>query len=423
MRWLWALLLVPLASGQASIDNPDDPTPVTLWMHCVSLGDCPINTQEPDPTFSSNVDLGLAQFSQGCVDVPAVGVFSRTTHTIYGYSSPYYVQYEHDEGGHPRYHPDRGLASDVLLDLATTPLMTWFVEVETRGAELPAVAPRTRVDVTLRGGDEISVDHEAFNTGPLIAHGSSGPIDLHPLQSDAPAVRTGLYRFDVPLRFGDEERIAKEEAFNIRVDVITDIPGCNRPAENAYATLPTVASHAGGEWWPRLQLSIMNPITIQTIMPRIVEDGVLIHVEAVSPWGFYDLAGDRFGEEDTLTMAITGPTEPRLVERIAPHTSSSGHGWLSKPLQAHWFWEAAQDDWAPGTYTATFRVENDQRSANATATASFDLGTGSVSGCLPEAGHHRCVQGQVHTEETTPTPMALALLALVATCWVRAHKD
>lgn len=410
MRWMWVLLLLPLASGQF-IDNPDESTPVTLWMHCIGEQDCMMNTQTPRDAAYEDSPAGLLVVSQGCQDVPGLGLVSRTHHTTYGYSSAGEVVY--DENGRPSYHNTRGLATDVELDRDVGPTVTWYVALHagTTGPDgPPMVAPRTRVDVTLRQGDDLSVNHESFNTGERIAWGSLGPVELHPLQATAPEVAPNIYRFDVPLIYDELERIDRREAFNIRIDVITDVPGCNRPASDAYATLPSVQSHAGGGFHPRLDFAIFNPISIQHITPHIEPGAVVITVSAISPWGNYDLLGtDAPGEQ--MTLSWDGPTAPTDVV-LQPITHTNVHGSELLPLQASWVWNTAREPGAPGTYTAMVRVTNDQGTANATAAATFDLGTGRSHGCHHGERGIICGHAAEAPTETTPLPWTLGLVAV-----------
>src|SRR5688500_14912669 len=100
------LLALPVSAKAPGISNPDTPSPVTLYMHLIDIQDFPINTQRPAEGYTSSNGVGLLTSTTSCL--PDAGAYdtSQAWHTAYGYSSPSYVEYDIQQGGKPRVHPE-----------------------------------------------------------------------------------------------------------------------------------------------------------------------------------------------------------------------------------------------------------------------------------------------------------------------------
>src|SRR5688572_18809847 len=113
---LLSLAAAPGATAQEiGINNPNASTPTTLYFHLIDFQDFPINTQLPDDRFTSNEGIGLATHSTNCIDNPPAGGSPFTDNQkYYGYSSPSYVEYNFEQDGKPRTHPERGISYDAV---------------------------------------------------------------------------------------------------------------------------------------------------------------------------------------------------------------------------------------------------------------------------------------------------------------------
>ncbi|MFO1532449.1 MAG: hypothetical protein ABR562_01930, partial [Thermoplasmatota archaeon] len=109
------LFLVPVAHAQPAsaagtgLNNPTKATPTSLYFHIFDIfNNFAINTQVQHPGF----------FKVGGTNFPTA-VTAQTNYdfnTIYGYSTSGPVEYGFIENGQPRFHPERGIASDVTID-------------------------------------------------------------------------------------------------------------------------------------------------------------------------------------------------------------------------------------------------------------------------------------------------------------------
>ncbi len=374
-----ALLAMPgAAAQQVGIQNPNQSTPVTLYMHLDGIQDFPINTQPPDDRYQTSEAFGSATNSLGCVpEVPGANVASKEWHTYYGYSTPGYVEYDFEEEGGPRYHKERGISFDVELDTGSPFMLYWYLETQAVSGEagaadpntVPVVVPNVVVRATMRTGDDVGVGDAAFNSGSIIAQGQTEPITLSPEASNHVAVgEHHAYEFAVPMAFS-MDRITRDEAFNIRIDVYMDNPACDDP-DAGYIMPNTVRLHTSPELRPRMDFAIMNPIVINYIHPQFVGDELVIHTEMNSPWGNYDV--DEEG--DGILVSVEGPSNAASLARAAFVQRHHEHFFHQEPVAVTYLWPYLNDGAKDGTYTVKVEAWNDQRTAKAVGVAGFDIG-------------------------------------------------
>lgn len=435
--------LVPLAAAQEpGLHNPDASTPTTLYFHIDGFQQFPINTQPPDDRYKTSEKLGLATNSLGCLpEVEGLGLASASYHTFYGFSTPGYVEYEFEQDGGPRYHPERGLSFDVDLDTAAPASLTWYLETdwpeeEEEGTEggtsaAPTPVPRVVVQATLREGDRISVGDEALNEGQVVAQGRTPPADLTPATANEtegvtyrPVGGKHVYEFVAPLEYETPSgRIPAHESYNVRVDVFVEDPlgVCEGPGhpDNEYLMPNAVRIHSSEDRRPRLELSVMNPLRIEAMQPQFVGDRLMVETSLNSPWGNYDV-DERDGGMD---LAIEGPGAAEAVKRVAFVQKHHDHGQHDVPVAATWAWDHRADEAPDGVYTVTLRVRNDQGTAEAVGVRQVQIGD--VRGGLPacdggvaKAEQTDCVFMQKDEGEESPGPGVLLLGLLAALAFV-----
>jgi len=421
---------------EAARRQPRAETPTTLYFHINGFQDFPINTQKPDDRYAPpGSTVGSFTNSNGCVRDPTgqAGLVSQEYHTFYGYLSPSYVQYDIIENGKPRIHQERGISADV--ELAGDFELVWYLETQVASADMtpdinglpaPVVLPNVVVRASMRAGDAVSVGNQAYEDGPLLAEGHSGPHLL--AGENTNAVRSSepegtvtyiplanghhLYEFRLPMRLS-QPVIPQEDGANLRVDVLLDNPACDGPG---YLMPNSVRVHTSPEHRPRMQLAVRNPLMIPMLHPQFVAGDLVIHAAANSPWGNYDV------DEGDLRLTIEGPSVARSLER---HRSEDldrlvkGHNGHHLDLPVVYLWDHEADGAKDGIYTVTFRIRNDQGTAEAVATARFQVGKD--QGMCGEDGLVCAPAGE---REEAPGPgAALLLLAAGALAAKRRRQD
>lgn len=421
MRVLAVLVAMLMASGTAmaqssTIDNLDTPTPTTLYFHLDAHQDFPINTQPPDDRYAKGSTRGLLASTTTCTPEGTPGQFHQDHHTVYGFSTPGYVEYEYEEDGGPRIHPERGLAYNVRLDDDTGMTGYWYLRTTVDSGQassdinnMPVLVPQVVVRFTMRTGDEVSFGAEAYNQGEVIAQGESEPVALVPSE-ETPGYHpqedgSHVYEIQVPLDVKKDEIPADEDTggYNMRVDVFTQVPGCDSDPDSSF--MPgSVEIYTSPDYRPRLDLTVMNPVRIEYIHPQFVGDDLLIHTSLNSPWGNYDVDETEGG----ITMDVSGPTAASNVFRVAFEQKHHEHGFHFEAVDVTYQWDYEQDQAADATYDLTVTVWNDQRTASATGSATIDVGS------LTATDDEGNVVQQVQTEEKdTPLPVWLPLLGVL----------
>lgn len=403
-----ALLVLTATTGSAAaqelgIANPGN-GPVTLYLHVKGFQDFPINTQPPDYTGFTPVErLGIAANTLTCApDTPLTGL-DQDYHSYYGFSTPSYVEYDELQGGRPRIWPERQLGYEAVLDAGVPPILRWYIETEAGTSTLagvPVPLPNVVVQATLRVGDNISVDDKAYNTGPIVAQGRSGPAllaaELSQGVDHSMVDGRHVYGFTVPMEVA--QPTIGVAGYTLRIDVFLDSPACGDP--DAGTVMPfAVLPYADAEHSPVITTGVLRPLRIDSLVPRFDGGRVVINASLSSVWGNYDV------DEANLTLTVTGPgatvdlLPASIVQRYAAHDRHAD------PVEVGWAWDAG--DVEDGRYRLKLIASNDQRTANATAVAAVDLRPGRDR-AYPADGEMTAPPEQ---ELPPPTP-ALLLVAL-----------
>jgi hypothetical protein len=398
-----AFLLPPMVSAkEPGIYNPDAASPVKLYMHLIDVQDFPINTQEPDDKYTQETSYGLATSTVTCAPDDTPGVNLETPwHTFYGFSSPSYVEYLQQEGGKPRFHPERGISYDAELDTATPFTLYWYLSL--KGAllspdgspvdpdSIPLPIPNVVVKATMRAGDVISVDDRAYNTGEVIAQGQTIPATLVadqvlpgvPSMTDpAPTTKAlgqvngkWLYEFALPMTI-EKPVIPRASGYNIRVDTYMDNPACSSGPDAAL--MPNLVSiHSSKDHRPRMEFAITNPIRVTTLHPQFVGDDLVVHTGANAAWGNYDVGEPSPytpGLVDGITVKIDGPSPATSLGLYSLISETNPHYAHQNDVTVVYVWPYKADRAQPGLYTVTFTARNDQGTATAEAVSQFEIG-------------------------------------------------
>ncbi|HEX2066885.1 MAG TPA: hypothetical protein VHI93_08750, partial [Candidatus Thermoplasmatota archaeon] len=159
-----ALLTLVLATpAQAEVRNPTASTPTTLYFHIFdTFNRFPINTQEPDVAF----------FRVGGTNFPSIASQGFAFNTIRGFATSGPVEYDFIENGQPRFHPERGIARDVLIDKAVKPVAYLYLNVrDVLGTNVaPGILPSFTFAVTMREGNSAGTE-AALDANPVIMEG------------------------------------------------------------------------------------------------------------------------------------------------------------------------------------------------------------------------------------------------------------
>ncbi|MHB8632608.1 MAG: hypothetical protein ACYDBQ_01390 [Thermoplasmatota archaeon] len=425
---LLSLVIAPVATAVASIQNPAESTPTTLYFHVIGHDDMPINTQKPSDTWTAQDALGLGTASSSCVPpVPGEALTGQEHHTFYGYSSPSIVEYNVTENGRPRTHPERGLSSNAELDTAKPWVTHWYLKTQavtsdqqpggpgTDPNRAPIVIPNVVVQVTVRTGDGISIGDAAYNSGAIIAQGKTDPLTLAGPATDSldkgkvgyegynetGANASQIYGFAVPMTI-NSPLIPKVTGYNVRIDVYMDNGACNDPGGAGYLMPNNVRIYSDPNHRPRMELNVLNPLRIESLQPEFHGGRIRIYGSPNSPWGNYDV--DR-----NVTWSLQGPT-PALHASTTLRQSVEEEGYDTLPVQATLTWNYTAEGARLGWYTVVLNVTNLQHSAQAVAFARFNIGTGQVEGCSATGcGVHVDAAGVVRV---SPIPVWIPLVAL-----------
>lgn len=393
---LAALALTLAAPAQAQAQNPGASTPTTLYFHIFDTFNLfPVNTQAPDVEF----------FRVGGTNFPSIASQGFAFNTIRGYATSGPVEYDFIENGQPRFHPERGIARDILLDRAVAPVahlylnVRDFVGTHTAPNALPTFtfAVTMREGNTVGGGDELDatpvimegkmsahvvhlgVCPQELSTGDvvgppvpdaavpvcdasangLVPAGTSGPDGLPILVADA----NGTVAFPVQLEV-KADRIPKADAYNIRIDWYQNPTGNaeqDREYAEGYLRLVSDAQHH-----PRLEMAILNPVYIEYIHPEVAAGILLIHTCLNSPWGTYDL------DVGNITVLVDGPTKPGKMQ-VVTSQNAHNHGLHDKCAEVTWLWRFRDEGAKDGTYAIHLSAPNLAGNARASDDASFTI--------------------------------------------------
>jgi hypothetical protein len=386
---LCVLLALALASpAQAEVKNPTASTPTTLYFHVFDTFNLfPINTQAPDVAF----------FKVGGTNFPSIASQGFAFNSIRGYATSGPVEYNFIENGQPRFHPERGIARDVLLDKDVKPVAHLYLNVRdfvgTHTA--PGVLPRFTFAVTMREGNSIGSGKEldsypVIMQGALSAHvvnlaacpqsldtspappipvcgvsansavpAGNAPDGLPVLVADA----NGTVEFAVPLDLVGS-KIPKADAYNVRIDWYQNPTGDasqDRELSEGFLRLVSDATHH-----PRLELAVLDPVYIEYIHPEVAAGILLIHTCINSPWGTYDL------DVRNVTVALDGPSKPVALPAVTSQNAHN-HGLHDKCAEVTYLWRFRDEGAKDGSYAIHLAVPNLAGSATATGDAGFTI--------------------------------------------------
>jgi hypothetical protein len=389
---LVALALAPAAQGE--VKNPTASTPTTLYFHLFDTFNLfPINTQAPDVAF----------FKVGGTDFPSIASQGFAFNSVRGYATSGPVEYNFIENGQPRFHPERGIAKDVLLDKSVQPVAHLYLNVrDFLGTHVaPDALPTFTFAVTMREGNSgpdaeldanpvilqgamsahvvsLLVCPQELNLSPgspapdpiaapvcsgaandALPDGTSAPDGLPILVADA----NGTVEFPVKLNLvGD--KIPKADAYNVRVDWYQNPTGSadqDRQYAEGFLRLISDAQHH-----PRLDLAILDPVYIEYIHPEVAAGILLIHTCVNSPWGTYDV------DVANMTVSVDGPSKP-LRLAVVTSQNAHNHGLHDKCAEVTYLWRFRDEGAKDGTYAIHLAVPNVGRSATATGDAGFTV--------------------------------------------------
>lgn len=413
---LVCLCLLPLAGAQTD----DASYPTTLYLYGSGGRDLVMTPVPPPPQHEVPPGGGIAT-SSACVEAPLQTFTSGQHHTWYAFVVPAPPELD---GGATMSTQYRGIGADVRFDRDAGLEMHWFMATA-GSAGTGAVVPRVILETTVREGDDISVDHAAFNAGQLIAQARTEPADLHPA-IDHPQVThhrvddRDVYGFHTPLDISGNATVPQEESFNIRVDAFVENPLCDRPG--SYLTPDLVKIHSSDGLRPRLDMSVFDPVRIESLSATW-EDGHLV---------FEGRLQASFGSGDVILPAdglfsIAGPGEAMLTDltwgRAKHHVEGDrvflnvGHDPAITTRQA---WDLRNASAAPGEYTVDLSVLT-MSGANATAQVPFVIGDDDVMRTCSVAppAEPSCMELQKSGKKSPSLLVPLVGLALLGAAWRR----
>lgn len=370
---LGVVLVLPAATAQ--VENPTASTPTTLYFHV-------FDTYNPFPINTQPMDVGFFRTSGS--NFPTVASQGYDFNTIRGFSTSGPVEYGFLENGRPRYHPERGIAKDVLLDAAVQPVVFLYVDVrdlfssDTQGAGLPQALPSMTFRFAMRTGNVIGPDADldagqAILTGQRTVHladshmagangnlaGQTGPDGNPILVADG----QGVVEVQLPLDV-QSPIIPKADSFNVRIDWYqnpTGDPSQDDQYAEGWMRLVLDSAHL-----PRLQMNVLDPVYIDFIHPQVAAGTLLVHAGVNSPWGTYDV------DVANLTLTVEGPSEPQHLSTVISQNAHV-HGLHDKAAEVTWLWRFRDEGAKTGDYTIKLEVPNLAHTATATGAAGFTI--------------------------------------------------
>ncbi len=390
---LASLLVLAPANAQESIDNPNESTPTTLYFHIFdTFHKFVINTQPMDVEF---FELGGTNFPT-LTGTPVNDLTGNEfdLNTIYGYSTAGPVEYDFIENGRPRFHPERGIASEIAIDPNVDPVAYVYLDVrDVIGTdEGPNYLANFHVRFLMQEGDdpgrsadldagrdimegEVVFDLADGTTDPggyiladsptppipgndaFTAMGGTNPITGNPIYIPD---ENGIVEVAIPVTIL-QNYIPKAEAYNIRIDWFQTMDGMFDDDQFAEGFFRLAASP---EQMPRLEFAITNPVYLSFIHPQVAANTLLIHAGANSPWGTYDL------DLNSIELTIEGPTEPKELRQVLS-SNEHVHGLHDQDAQLTYLWDFREEDAPDGEYTIHMSVSNDAGTATASGQAKF----------------------------------------------------
>ncbi|MGB1697200.1 MAG: hypothetical protein ACPHK8_02240 [Thermoplasmatota archaeon] len=406
-------LLAPTATAQLS--NPNESTDTTLYFHIFdTLNRFVINTQ---PMNTEYFEVGGSNFPT-ITGTPVNTLYGVEWdfNTIYGTSTAGPVEYKITENGKPRFHPERGIAADVVLDQGVQPVVYLYVEVrDFTGLDFaPNALPTFTFDVNVREGDDPGKDAD-LDQGTLIMSGSEtynlcagnevGASGL-PIEDVCAALpltdptlfpdENGIIEVAIPLTI-QQGTIPKSEAFNVRLDWYQFAEYGAEPDQFAEGYM---RFHASDAYQPHMKLNIMNPVYVEFLHPQVAAGTLLIHSGVNSPWGTYDV------DVNNMTVSVTGPSTPGELKRVVSQNAHV-HGLHDKAAEITYLWKFRDEKAANGDYVIDISVPNVAGTSTATARAGFTVEGAKAFGTDTEGNEVTGTEGE--TEDTPGIGLLVSL--------------
>lgn len=406
----------PASAQDVGIQNPETSTPTTLYFHLINVQDMPINTQIPNDKFVDLGTWGTFSHTLSCVndltgnDPNLRGALGPIWHTMYGYSSPSYVEYDFQQNGQPRTHPERGISYDAQLDTNTPFTLHWYMATQygVSGVDplnmVPAPVPNVVVAASMKTGDAISIDDKGYDGGQPIVTGKTKPALLVPspvpgaggayTMDGVPTAHDQVtmtqvdgkyvWHFAVPMNF-DANIIPRSTGFNVRIDVYIENPACSDVTGKNYIMPNVLAGYTDKTDRPRMEFAVNNPIRLEYLHPQFVGDDLVVHTSMNSVWGNYDV-GEVNGmtpqvTEEFISVRIDGPSPATSLDKAAVVQRTHEHYHHQEAVDITYVWPYKTDRAQNGEYTVLVEFMNDAGNAKAVGTAKFEVGKGTVIGC------------------------------------------
>lgn len=433
-------LLLAAAPTQAQLSNPSTSTPTSLYFHIFdTFNPFPINTQPMDAEF---FDVGGTSFPTLSHTIVSQQVGDYDFNTMYGFATSGPVEYDFIENGRPRFHPERGIASDVKLDDQVQPVVYLYMDVRdlfstdseggdplggTPGAGvwggLPSALPAFTFRFEMRTGN--SLREEDLNAGVVLMSGATTAhvIDTHTLAAN-PALagqtapdgtpilvpdESGIVEWAIPLRV-DSTFIPKAEAFHVRLDWYQNPTG-DAANDDVFAQgqmrLVSDPAHL-----PRLSLAILNPVYIEYIHPEVAAGILLIHSCVNSPWGTYDV------DVANITVSVDGPSDPQKLQQVISQNAHV-HGLHDKCAEVTYLWRFREEGAANGDYAIRLAVPNLEGSSLASGQAGFTVEGKKAFGVDEEGNEVEPIDTGSGKESPLPAGLLVGLGLVGLAAWRR----
>ncbi len=392
MRWLPLLILLAPLAG-AEIMNPEDTAEATLYMHLVRNGDLAMNLVPPPEGWTYSHDRGIVHQSQGCVEVPGVGLASTTQHTYYAYVMQGAYDYESTQQ-----EPARGLHRPLSLATNQTVHVDWMLHASyaSLGVSAPTASYVT-VRATLREGSAISVGHQAMDQGIVLALGETpqtliaGPATETQDWMSIHATPTGtVYAFSVPLAWAGPDQVSTG-GFNLRMDTFVAVPGCDDPGADRYVMPDGLHAHTSPGLRPALHLPYRGSVVVEHIETFIQNGTARAEAHVTTPWGPYNLGEVRLTGVPWTAVNVTDPAR-----------------WKPEAARVHtWTWHE------PGDFELNVTVQDAQGHGQATANMPFEMGAKSTT-CRQAVGSEVLCHSTSAANKDSPAGLVLLPLLLAA---------
>ncbi len=387
------------------------PVTVTLYHHIYNLLDSvPMNTQPMDdaaPDIAQGRTMPTMQSPAG--DAPV-----SNANNIFMFSSPGPVHYN-ESLDDPRYHPERGLGEDLLLD-SEEPVVYWYMSADATELLIPGqgigVMPQIEVTATLRLGDDLNSD---LTQGQVVSEGSTVVDIMSTPQGDM------VTEIEIPMSSPSTD-IPADESFNLEVSWAQIDDGGVTFADRQWKI------HTGTEFPNRMELTIENPIRMNYVHPQIIGDRqIAVHTAFTTPLGNYDVDLDKLtmevrnDEGETVILHENGNlVEGEHVRGPVIVQRDYGHFAHHEPVLVTWVWDYEAADAPPGDYVVEASASNLQGNAIATKGAGFTLSETGEATAVDSEGHIETAQ----TGDTDDAPLGLApvIASLLGALALTAHR-